>query len=144
MTYRGSENTMLGTGRQPFLVVVKIKIQKVCFGTLISPMHVLTLASCLMQPKVSNVCFKKIWTNHISDTVLQFFQIFLKQTLHYRLLIVRLKPLFWFWSDTEIGTQIGRYFRRVPLPIPTLHFKGRIQLLIARGPLKLNFLPKKF
>ena len=53
MTYRGSENTMLGTGRQPFLVVVKIKGQKVCFGTLISPMHVLTLASCLMQPKVS-------------------------------------------------------------------------------------------
>ena len=55
MTYRGSENTMLGTGRQPFLVVVKIKGQKVCFGTLISPMHVLTLASCLMQPKVSTL-----------------------------------------------------------------------------------------
>ena len=29
----------------------------------------------------SNVCFKKIWTNHISDTVLQFVQVFLKQTL---------------------------------------------------------------
>ena len=47
---------MLGTGRQPFVVVVKIKAQK-CFGTLISPMHVLTLASCLMQPRVSTYVF---------------------------------------------------------------------------------------
>ena len=57
MTYRGSENTMLGTGRQPFLVVVKINRQKVCFGTLISPMHVLTLASCLMFSEVSMEVF---------------------------------------------------------------------------------------
>ena len=28
-----------------------------------------------------NVCFKKIWTNHSSDTVLQFVQLFWKQTL---------------------------------------------------------------
>ena len=63
MTYRGSENTMLGTGRQPFLVVVKINFQKVCFGTLISPMHVLTLASCLMQPTVSTLDF--LWCQWI-------------------------------------------------------------------------------
>ena len=28
-----------------------------------------------------NVCFKKIWTNCSSDTILQFVQVFLKQTL---------------------------------------------------------------
>jgi hypothetical protein len=27
---------------------------------------------------------------------------------------VRLKPLFWFRSDTETETQIGRYFRPIP------------------------------
>ena len=32
MTYRGSENTMLGTGRQPFLVVVKINVWFMSFS----------------------------------------------------------------------------------------------------------------
>jgi len=39
---------------------------------------------------------------------------------------VRPKPLFWFRSDTETETQIGRYFRPIPKPIPKLNFKGRI------------------
>ena len=52
MVFRGSENTLLGTGVQPFLVEVNIKGGN-CFGTLISPMHVLTLASCFMLESVS-------------------------------------------------------------------------------------------
>ena len=31
---------------------------------------------------ISNVCFKKTWTAHSTDTVLQFVQVFLKQPLN--------------------------------------------------------------
>ncbi len=71
MTFRGTENTLLGTGRQPFVLDVIIGIVK-CVGTLISPMHVLTLASCFMldrdlfdiESNVMRRCgVKKGWQN---------------------------------------------------------------------------------
>lgn len=70
MTYRGSENTILSTGIQPF--VVKVTIYGIeCVGTLISPMHVLTLATCFtlekdyfdIESNVMRKCgLKKGWT----------------------------------------------------------------------------------
>ena len=51
ITYRASENTLFYSGLQPFVVDVKIKNIH-CIGTLISPMHVLTLASCFMLREV--------------------------------------------------------------------------------------------
>ena len=41
------------------------------------------ISAILLKTQVFNVCFKKTWTNHSSDTVLWFVQIFLKQTLWY-------------------------------------------------------------
>lgn len=71
MTYRGSENTILSTGIQPF--VLKVTIYGIeCVGTLISPMHILTLATCFTLEKdhfdiESNVIrrcgMKKGWKN---------------------------------------------------------------------------------
>ena len=52
MTYRGSENKLLSTGIQPFLVRIRKGASK-CWGTLISPMHILTIATCLMMEDVS-------------------------------------------------------------------------------------------
>ena len=39
------------------------------------------LSNMVSLESSSNVCFKKIWTKHSSDTVLWFVQVFLKQTL---------------------------------------------------------------
>ena len=57
---------------------------------------------------------------------------------------VRPKPLFWFRSNTETETQVGRYFQPIPQPIPKPHFKGKILwgiFLIIKGPLKPNLQP---
>ena len=44
---RASENTLFNSGVQPFVVDVVIKGVH-CIGTLISPMHILTLATCFI------------------------------------------------------------------------------------------------
>ena len=53
LTYRASENTLFNSGVQPFVVDVVIKGVH-CIGTLISPMHILTLATCFMLKEVCN------------------------------------------------------------------------------------------
>lgn len=69
LTFRGSENTLLGTGMQPFVVDVNVNGVK-CVGTLITPMHILTLATCFtidkdyfdLEANVVNRCgVKKGW-----------------------------------------------------------------------------------
>ena len=71
MTYRASENTLFGTGMQPFIVDVNMRGMH-CVGTLISSMHVLTLASCFMLTEVYE--FKKSNTNSKSHLLKGFFR----------------------------------------------------------------------
>ena len=68
---RASENTLFNSGVQPFVVDVVIKGVH-CIGTLISPMHILTLATCFIlredyfeiEKNVMRKCgLKKGWKN---------------------------------------------------------------------------------